>query len=246
MISIPLFSPGNDTFPPAIQFAPVGISDPAFGFRSDLRYVPTLRTYLHYERTYAIIFFYSAGSEPRPEFDLQPKTKSDVNRGDFPPESRGFSPAVPGIFPRDCGDFPPKLWGFFADKMTNSLTVVEGQLGIFCRQNDKLAHSCGGPVAMKPMQTATLVLHNVRTMCWTPCDRRQPAECKCHFKFVLPMDTKIRCVPLYWTGSSSLLVSHVPVDSENVGQVWTAVAASADCLADSVDCLSESADCWMS
>jgi hypothetical protein len=35
---------------------------------------------------------------------------------------------------------------------------------------------------MKPMQTATPVLHDVRTMCWTPCDpgRRQPAECKGH------------------------------------------------------------------
>ncbi len=33
---------------------------------------------------------------------------------------------------------------------------------------------------MKPMRTATLVLHDVQTMCWTPCARRQPAECKGH------------------------------------------------------------------
>ena len=33
---------------------------------------------------------------------------------------------------------------------------------------------------MKPMRTATPVLHDVQTKCWTPCARRQPAECKRH------------------------------------------------------------------
>ena len=41
-ISIPLFSPRNDKIFPAIYFASFRISDPAFGSRSDLRYVPTL------------------------------------------------------------------------------------------------------------------------------------------------------------------------------------------------------------
>ncbi len=60
-ISIPLFSPGN-TFFPAIQLASVGISNLAFGSRSDLRYIPTLRTYLYYERSYSKNVFLFAGS----------------------------------------------------------------------------------------------------------------------------------------------------------------------------------------
>ncbi len=56
------FSPGNDTFAPAIQFAPDGISKPAFCSRSHLRYVPTLRTYLHYEGSYSISFVLFCGS----------------------------------------------------------------------------------------------------------------------------------------------------------------------------------------
>ena len=53
-ISMPDFSPQNDTIFPGPQIAPVGISDPTFSSRSDLRYVPTLRTFLLYE-----CFFYS-------------------------------------------------------------------------------------------------------------------------------------------------------------------------------------------
>ncbi len=45
-ISIPLFSPQNDKIFPVIYFASVGISDPAFGSLSELRYVPTIRTFL--------------------------------------------------------------------------------------------------------------------------------------------------------------------------------------------------------
>ncbi len=41
-ISIPLVSPGKNTFPPAFQVALVGISDPAFSYLSDLLYVPTI------------------------------------------------------------------------------------------------------------------------------------------------------------------------------------------------------------
>ena len=48
-MSIPEFSPQNDTFPPGPHIAPVGISDPTFSSRSDLRYVPTLRTFLLYK-----------------------------------------------------------------------------------------------------------------------------------------------------------------------------------------------------
>ena len=45
---------------------------------------------------------------------------------------------------------------------------------------------------MKMMQTATVLLHDFRTMCWTPCDRRQPAESEGHFNCART-DTKIRC-----------------------------------------------------
>ena len=36
---------------------------------------------------------------------------------------------------------------------------------------------------------------------------RSPPACRMQRSFVLLMDTKIRCIPLRWTGSSSLLVS---------------------------------------
>ncbi len=88
---------------------------------------------------------------------------------------------------------------------------------------------------MKPMRTATPVLHDV----WTMLDSlRPPPACRMQRSFERHMDTKIRCVPLRWTGSSSLPVSHDPFDSEIAGEVWTAVHSSADCLADSTDCLS--------
>jgi hypothetical protein len=45
---------------------------------------------------------------------------------------------------------------------------------------------------MKMMLTATVLLHDFRTMSWTPCDRRQPAESDGHFCFART-DTKIRC-----------------------------------------------------
>ncbi len=36
-------------------------------------------------------------------------------------------------------------------------------------------------VAMKMVRTATVILHDVWTMCWTPCDRRHPAASEGHF-----------------------------------------------------------------
>ena len=53
-ISIPDFSRRFAIFFPGTQIAPVGISDPTFSSRSDLWYVPTLRTFLLYK-----CFFYS-------------------------------------------------------------------------------------------------------------------------------------------------------------------------------------------
>ncbi len=100
-ISIPLFSPGNVTFPPAIQLAPVGISVPAFDSQSDLRYVPTLRTFLLYK-----CFFIRRGSGAEaPVLPAVKKSQISIagifprNRGDFSPQFRGFSPALAGIFP---------------------------------------------------------------------------------------------------------------------------------------------------
>ena len=53
-ISIPLFSRRCDSFFTAFQIVPFHSSDLTFSFRSDLRYVPTLRTFLFYK-----CFFYS-------------------------------------------------------------------------------------------------------------------------------------------------------------------------------------------
>jgi hypothetical protein len=92
-ISIPLFSQGNNTFSPAIQFVSAGISVPAFGYLLDLRYVTTLRTYLYYERSYTIIFFNSAGRRLRPTLTCHPKKSQEL---------------IAGIFPRNRGDFPPE------------------------------------------------------------------------------------------------------------------------------------------
>jgi hypothetical protein len=115
MISIPLFSPGNDTFPPAIQLALVGISVLAFGSRSDLRYVPTFRTYpqcptLRTFLLYKCFFFGGLGAEVQ----IRPaaKKKSDFNLGDFSPESRDFFLAFAVIFPRDSDFFPLRLRSF--------------------------------------------------------------------------------------------------------------------------------------
>jgi len=95
-ISIPLFSPRNDKIFPAIYFASFRISDPAFGSRSDLRYVPTLRTFLRLK-----CFFYS-GREPRPRGTCRPKPVRFSPRF-FPAIFlRDFSPRFfPAIFPRD-------------------------------------------------------------------------------------------------------------------------------------------------
>ena len=97
-ISIPPFSPRNDKIFPAIYFALIRISDPAFGSRSDLRYVPTLRTFLH-------INFFCSGREPRPRVGSPgPGCTCRPKRFDF---SRDFSPRFfPAIFPRD---FPPRF-----------------------------------------------------------------------------------------------------------------------------------------
>ena len=58
VISIPVFSLRYDKVIPAFEIAPIRPSDPTLSSRSDLRYVPTLRTFLLYERSYSN-FFYS-------------------------------------------------------------------------------------------------------------------------------------------------------------------------------------------
>ena len=89
---MPESPPQNDSFFPGPQIAPVGISDPTFSSRSDLRYVPTLRTLLHYKR-----FFIRRFGEPRLRFDLREKTS----------ESREISLQFPGKCPRNFpGNFP--------------------------------------------------------------------------------------------------------------------------------------------
>ena len=73
MISIPLFSRRCDSFLTANQFAPFHSSDPTFSSRSDLRYVPTLRTFLRYK-----CFFIRNFGGTRLQFDL-PAKASDLS-----------------------------------------------------------------------------------------------------------------------------------------------------------------------
>ena len=57
IISIPLFSRRCDSFLTAFQIVPFHSSDPTFSFRSDLRYVPTLRTSLLYTYIFILRLF---------------------------------------------------------------------------------------------------------------------------------------------------------------------------------------------
>ena len=73
-ISIPVFSRRYDSFLTPIEIAPFCFSDPTPSSRSDLWYVPKLRTYLHYERSYLInVFFIRSFGEPRLRFGLPAK-----------------------------------------------------------------------------------------------------------------------------------------------------------------------------
>ncbi len=73
-ISIPPFSPGNVKIIPAIYFASIGISDLAFGSRSDQRYGPTLRTFLRIKLIFIRVGSPGSGCTCRPNmvrFSLQ-------------------------------------------------------------------------------------------------------------------------------------------------------------------------------
>jgi hypothetical protein len=90
-ISIPSFSQRNVKIIPSIHFASIGSSYPAFGSRSDLRYVPTLRTFLRLK-----CFLIRVGSPG-------PGCSAAQICLDFPAIfPRDFSPRfIPAIFPRD-------------------------------------------------------------------------------------------------------------------------------------------------
>ncbi len=105
-ISIPFYSPRNVTLFPAIQIAPVDISDPAFSCRLDLRYVPTLRTFLLYK---CIFFIWRVGC-------LGPDLTCQQTRSGFPPR---LSPAI-------CGEFPPR---FFPAKNRKSWGEISANRG---------------------------------------------------------------------------------------------------------------------
>jgi hypothetical protein len=94
----PFFPRERTNFTPVIHFTRFGISDLAFGYRWDLWYVPTLRTFL------LKIFFYSKDLEPRPHLYLPPKN-SKILSANFP---REFSPRIfPANFPRE---FSPRIF----------------------------------------------------------------------------------------------------------------------------------------
>jgi hypothetical protein len=157
LISIPLFSPGNNTFFPAIQFAPVGMSVPAFSSQSDLLYVPKLRTYL-YERSYpkTVIFFRRVGRRG-PSLTWRQKKARFQSRGFFP-ESRGFFPGIAGMFPRD---FSP---GIFPRDFCREFTS---------ENRKKCAHWLLAPEPVPMVRTATQVFHKVLTL----DSLRLPASC---------------------------------------------------------------------
>ncbi len=99
-ISIPLFSPRNDKIFPAIYFASIRISYQAFGSRSDLRYVPTLRTFQRKN----VVFI--------------PVVRSRGPGGACRQKTIKFSPRFfPAIFHRD---FSPRI---IKEKMSIGLTV---------------------------------------------------------------------------------------------------------------------------
>ncbi len=84
----PFFPRETTIFSPVIYFAPIGISDLAFGSRSDLRCVPTQRTYQLLKCFF--IRFWSPGVPVAQKLLDFPS--------DFP---RNFSPRFfPAIFPR--------------------------------------------------------------------------------------------------------------------------------------------------
>ncbi len=108
----------------------IGISDPAFGFRSDLWYVLTLQTFLRLK-----YFFYS-GWEPRPRVYLPPK-----NGWIFPASfTRDFSPRIyPANFPLDFSPrFFPAIFprDLFRDS-TGKIKKMRSPLsGASCNKND--------------------------------------------------------------------------------------------------------------
>ena len=100
----PIF-PGRRHFVTPFQIAPVGTFAPTFSFRSDLRYVPTLRMFLRYK------CFYSECWEPRLRFDLL--AECVLSPGYFLAISRDFSPRFPGFLPAISRDSSPQFLGVF-------------------------------------------------------------------------------------------------------------------------------------
>ena len=107
-ISIPVLSRRYDRFIHAIEIAPVCPTDPTPSSRSDLRYVPTQRTFLLYK---CFLFGGSDRSGSRGSGLTCRKKRqipgifSAISR-DFPLQFRGFSSAISGIFTAISGISP--------------------------------------------------------------------------------------------------------------------------------------------
>ncbi len=78
-IAIPRFFPRDVKIITAIYFASIGISDQAFGSRSDQQYVPTLRTFLRLK-----CFLFGSGAQA--PGDLPPKIGRFFFPANFPRE----------------------------------------------------------------------------------------------------------------------------------------------------------------
>jgi hypothetical protein len=137
------------------------------------------------------MFFYSSRVASRgPGFDLPPKKKSAENRGDFSPRSRGFFSAIAGIFLRDRGEFSPRSRRFFS-AIAGIFLRDRGDFSPRLRRKIpailletlqvKVCLPGMGSESVSTVRTATLVLHEVRTRCLSPCDCRHPVGLRDHF-----------------------------------------------------------------
>ncbi len=119
-----LFSPGNVTFPPAFQIALVGISDLGFSSRSDLQYIPTLRTILLYK----YVFYLRVGSQGPCSTYRRKKVRFiswifPGSCGDFSENAR--------IFSRNSGDFPQRFAGVSGKNPSTSKGLIDNMRSIF-------------------------------------------------------------------------------------------------------------------
>ena len=177
---------------PAIETTHFRSSDPTLTYRSDLRYVPTLRTFLFYK-----CFLFGDSGSRGSGLTCRPRVRSPrKDRREKIAEKRS---------PRK--DRREKI----AVKRSPRKDRREKNC-LFCRvKMTKCAYRFGAPDATMMVRTATSVLHEARTRCLSPCDGRNPAESGGHFGGESPIAEK-RYVPASWQREKG--GQHVATDSD--------------------------------